>query len=190
MTDKRLKYADQITLERIKVLHPAIRDKVREAYLNVNTHMLGKCVRLRLAYTTRSLEEQDALYAIGRTKLFDASGKRLGKVTNAKGGQSIHNYGLAWDIVLLLDTNGDGNFDTASWDTVADFDGDMVADWMEVVDAFKAIGAEWGGDWKFTDKPHFQMAFGMDWRAMQEKIHNGEFEIEEIDRIKYKWIKL
>ena len=71
-----------------------------------------------------------------------------------------HNYGLAWDIVLLLDKNNDGIFETASWETNVDFDGDGKSDWQEVVQIFKRIGAEWGGDWKFSDKPHFQIALG------------------------------
>jgi len=86
---------DKITLERIATLHPKIRKEVLEAYTFINNKLLGKGVRLRFAYTTRTIEEQDELYAQGRTKLFDSKGKRLGKVTNAKGGQSIHNYHLA-----------------------------------------------------------------------------------------------
>lgn len=45
--------------------------------------------------TLRTSEEQEALWAIGRTK----PGK---VVTNAHAGQSAHNYGLALDFVPLL----------------------------------------------------------------------------------------
>ena len=148
---------DKITLERIATLHPKIRKEVLEAYTFINNKLLGKGVRLRFAYTTRTIEEQDELYAQGRTKLFDSKGKRLGKVTNAKGGQSIHNYHLAWDILLLLDKNGDGVFEEASWNTTLDFDKDGEADWMEVVKHFKSIKAVWGGDWKMGDFPHFEL---------------------------------
>lgn len=41
----------------------------------------------------RTFKEQDALYAKGRTK-------PGGVVTKAKGGQSMHNYGLAVDLDL------------------------------------------------------------------------------------------
>lgn len=107
---------DLITLNRIKLMHPQVRQEVLEAYTHVNNKLLGKGVRLRFAYTLRTIQEQNEFYAQGRTKLFDKKGNRLGIVTNARGGQSIHNYGLAFDIVLLIDKNGDGNFETASWD--------------------------------------------------------------------------
>jgi peptidoglycan L-alanyl-D-glutamate endopeptidase CwlK len=123
----------------------------------------------RFSYTLRSYKEQDDLYAIGRTKDI---GKP--KVTNARGGQSYHNFGLAFDIVLLKDTNGDGTFDTASWETNVDFDGDGVADWREVVNIAKQHGWEWGGDWKFTDKPHFQKAFGISVVELDRRVKEGK----------------
>jgi len=175
---------DNKTLERIGNLHPKIRQKVLDAYLDINNRKLGKGVRLRLSHTTRTFKEQNDLYAIGRTK----PGR---KVTNAKGGQSIHNYSLAWDIVLLLDKNGDGLFEEASWDTLKDFDGDGESDWMEVVRGFKAIGAEWGGDWKsFKDYPHFQLDFGLKASEMKSKIDKGDFTTEVINGVKYKYINI
>jgi peptidoglycan L-alanyl-D-glutamate endopeptidase CwlK len=62
---------------------------------------------------------------------------------------------MAVDIALIIDGK------QASWDTLKDFDGDRVADWMECVNVFKKHGWEWGGDWKkFPDMPHFQKTFG------------------------------
>lgn len=121
----------------------------------------------RFTCTLRTFAEQDVLYAQGRTKLYDAQGVRLGIITNAKGGQSLHNYGLAFDIVLLDGTN-------VSWDTVRDFDKDGVADWMEVVNIFKKSGYEWGGDWKFTDKPHLQKVFGYTWQELLVKYNKKD----------------
>jgi len=181
---------DNITLQRIKTLHPKIRQKVLDAYIYVNNKLLGKGVRLRFAYTTRTNEEQNELFSQGRTKLFDKKGKRIGKVTNAKGGQSIHNYHLAWDIVLLLDRNADGIFEEASWNTVLDFDKDGKADWMECVEHFKSIGATWGGDWKFVDKPHFEITFGHTWRTLKALYDEGKFFEEVVGGKKYKYIKL
>lgn len=182
---------DTLTIKRIATLHPVIRDRVLQAYLHINNKLLGKGVRLRFAYTYRTGEEQDSLYSIGRTKLYDKNGKKLGKVTNAKSWQSIHNYGLAFDIVLLYDKNGDGVFETASWNSVIDFDKDGKADWMEVVDYFKSVGFEWGGDWKnFKDLPHFQIDFNMSWRDMKKKIDSGEYIKEEIEGKEYKYITI
>lgn len=181
---------DQLTLNRIATLHPKIRKKVLDAYIYVNNKLLGKGVRLRFAYTTRTIEEQNELYAQGRTKLFDKNGRRLGKVTQAKGGESIHNYHLAFDIVLLLDKDGDGKFESASWDTVLDFDKDKTSDWMEVVNHFKSQGFSWGGDWKFKDKPHFEMTFGYTWRTLKNKLDKGDTFTEIINGVKYTYVNL
>jgi len=140
-------------------MHPKLVGELKQIYTEICEALKGRAI-CRLAYTLRTNAEQDALYAIGRSK----PGK---VVTNAKGGQSYHNYGLAVDIVLLKDTNGDGTFETASWETNVDFDGDGVADWVEVVRIFKEFGWEWGGDWKFSDKPHFQKTLGKSIRELQ-----------------------
>jgi len=98
----------------------------------------------------RTIAEQDALYAQGRTK----PGKI---VTNARGGYSNHNFGVAIDFALLT---GDGR--SVSWDTRLDGDRDGVADWNEVVEEAKKLGFAWGGDWRtFKDMPHFEMTFGL-----------------------------
>lgn len=84
----------------------------------------------------RSFERQSYLYAQGRTR----SGNII---TNAKAGQSNHNFGMAFDIAFK-NKNGD-----VSWD----------------VDLFnlagkvgKQLGLKWGGDWwRFIDRPHFYM---------------------------------
>ena len=86
---------DTITLDRIALMHPIIRKELINDYEFINSQ-LPKNVRLRFSYTLRSIKEQNELYAMGRT-----SSGRI--VTNAKGGQSIHNYGLAFDIVMLYD---------------------------------------------------------------------------------------
>ena len=135
---------DKITLDRIELLHPALREEAKQIYAEICERLTGRAT-CRFAYTLRTFAEQDALY------------NQKPKVTKAKGGQSYHNYGLAVDIVLLLN---DGK--VASWDTVTDFDGDGLADWQEAVYVFGLFGWEWGGNWKtFPDKPHFQKTFGL-----------------------------
>jgi peptidoglycan L-alanyl-D-glutamate endopeptidase CwlK len=152
---------DRITLNRIRLLHPKVREEALAAYTYCNQKLLGNNVLLRFSHTLRSIDEQNSLYAIGRTKLFDAHGNRLAKVTNARGGQSIHNYGLAFDIVLLIDKDNNGAFETASWNTTADNDSDSVADWREITAYLKKQGWSWGGDWKsLPDYPHFEKTFG------------------------------
>jgi hypothetical protein len=84
-------------------------------------------------------------------------------------------YGLAIDIVLLKDKDKNGSFESASWETDVDFDGDGIADWMEVVAIFKRYGWEWGGDWRFLDKPHFQKTFGYSIMDLQKLFNTKKF---------------
>ena len=182
---------DLITLNRIKLLHPKVRIEVLEAYKYINNKLLGKNVRLRFAYTLRTFHEQEELFAIGRTNLFDKKGNRLGIVTNARSGQSVHNYGLGIDIVLLIDKNSDGNYETASWDLYADIDRDRTSDWTEVINYFKSLGWTWGGDWKsFPDYPHLEKTFGLSWRELLKRYKNNEVFTEVIDGKTFKWVNL
>lgn len=153
---------DQITIQRINEAHPKIRKQLLEQYKEAN-NLLGKGSRLRFAYVYRSNELQDKLF------------NQKPKVTNAKGGQSIHNYGLAFDIVLLYDNDGNGTFEEASWSMIRDYDKDSIADWMEVTNYFKSKGWQWGGDWKnFKDNPHFEMNFGHTWRTLKSLLESGK----------------
>ncbi|WP_312093815.1 peptidoglycan-binding protein [Niallia sp.] len=87
----------------------------------------------------RSYAEQDELYKIGRRGI---PGEKI--VTNAKGGQSNHNKGIAVDYCL---TNKEG---TAAYWTVN-------ADWKRVAAIAKSKGFAWGGDWtSFKDNPHLE----------------------------------
>ena len=153
---------DLITIQRISEAHPKLRNLLLAQYKEAN-NLLGKGARLRLAYVYRSNALQDRLF------------NQRPKVTNAKGGQSIHNYGLAFDIVMLYDNDGDENFEEASWSQIRDFDKDSIADWKEVTNYFKSKGWEWGGDWKsFKDAPHFQMDFGFSWQQLKAKVDTGD----------------
>lgn len=146
MTDKK-------TIDLIQKAHPMVRKSMLNAYEEM-CEALTKKSMVRFVYVMRTFAEQAALYAQGRT----SPGKI---VTNAPAGLSIHNYGLAFDIVLLIDKDGNGTYETASWDTITDFDGDGMSDWMECVKIAKKCGFEWGGDWRsFKDLPHFEMTFG------------------------------
>ena len=171
---------DQISLERIKTLHPKIRKEVLELYTKANNLELGKGVRLRLSYTFRTHEEQDELF------------KKRPKVTNAKGGQSIHNFGLALDIVLMYDKDGDGKFEEVSWDTKRDGDKDGISDWLEVTKVFTSAGYTNGfiTNGKKWDLPHFQKDFNLSWKDMQKKIDRKEYIEEVINGYKYKYVNI
>jgi peptidoglycan L-alanyl-D-glutamate endopeptidase CwlK len=133
-----------------------------QMYEEITKALSGRAI-CRITHTLRTIEEQDALYKQGRTK----PGK---KVTNAKGGQSYHNYGMAFDICLVVDGK------TASWDMEQDFDKDHEADWMEVVHIAKKYGWEWGGEWpKFKDAPHFQKTYGYNTTKLKAMMKNSGY---------------
>jgi hypothetical protein len=118
----------------------------------LNPYLKDKCLELvELAYKNgyqiiitqgyRSIAEQDALYAQGRTKPGNI-------VTNAKGGSSNHNYRLAFDIAVL---NSDGSID---WNTNSKYNA--------VGKLGQSLGLEWGGAWtSFVDLPHFEYVYGL-----------------------------
>ena len=142
------------TIDKISKLHPSVRDEVTKIINEINTSVLTGDSKVIITQGLRTFTEQDALYAQGRTK----PGK---KVTNAKGGQSVHNYGFACDIALIIKDK------EVSWDTKKDWDKDNQSDWMEVVSVFKKYGWSWGGDWiSFKDMPHFDKKGFGDWKKL------------------------
>lgn len=146
---------------RLQQLHPAIRDKAIEAYYEA-VKMTKVGVHPYITQTVRSFAESDALYAKGRTKPGEI-------VTNAKAGQSYHNYGFALD--FLLQINGKD-----SW--VVD------KNWMVVVNVFKAYGFKWGGEFtSLKDDPHLEITFGLNWREMLKR-HDAKDFIEGTNFIK------
>jgi peptidoglycan L-alanyl-D-glutamate endopeptidase CwlK len=159
---------DEVSQQRVEHLHPKIRTSV-SVLIEAAEKKLGPKAAIRIVQGLRTFAEQDALYAQGRTK----PGNR---VTNSKGGQSYHNYGLAIDFAILYDKDGNGTFETMSWDTKLDANNDGEADWMEVVDIFERAGFTWGGRFhSITDNPHFEMTFGANWRTMLVKYNNKQF---------------
>lgn len=154
---------DKITAERIALLHPDRRAEVT-AIINAAEAKFPVNMAIRIVQGLRTFEEQDALY------------RQKSKVTNAKGGQSLHNYGLAVDFAILLDKDNNGSFEELSWNTTADFDKDGIIDWQEVVVEFEKAGWEWGGKWRtFKDLPHCQKTNGYTWQQLLVKYNNKDF---------------
>lgn len=147
---------DKYTATRIQQLHPAVRAEMHQIISECDLALNGKA-KIRITQGLRTLQEQNNLYALGRT----LPGQ---KVTNAKGGQSVHNYGFAVDICLVIDGK------TAPWDTVKDWDNDQIADWYECVKIFAKYGWDWGGNWKkFKDLPHFDKRGYNDWKTLSKR---------------------
>jgi peptidoglycan L-alanyl-D-glutamate endopeptidase CwlK len=124
-----------------------------------DVNLLKQGVSVLLTCTYRSAEEQDKLYAQGRT----APGR---KVTNARAGKSKHNavdtHGKpaaeAFDIVPLRNgkaiwgTSGNGIDDDPT-----DDDKDDLELWQRIGAHGVSVGLEWAGNWtSFREFPHFQ----------------------------------
>jgi len=118
---------------RLKQLHPALAAAVRSTIAD----LADKGTVVEVVQGLRTFEEQDALYAKGRT----APGQI---VTQARGGESNHNFGLAVDLCPFTNDKPDWNAPMAVWAAIGT--------------AAMAHGLEWGGQWKkFLDKPHVQL---------------------------------
>lgn len=167
---------DSISILRATEAHPKIRKTLTDAYTKAN-NTLGKGCRLRLSYVYRSPEEQEEIF------------KKRPVVTKARAWQSIHQYSLAFDIVLLYDKDGDGKFEEVSWDMKRDQDKDGISDWLEVTKVFLEAGFTNGfiSNGKKWDFPHFQKDFGLSWKQMKAKIDAKQYteEVQNGKKIKY-----
>ena len=127
----------------ISDLHPAVARGCNELIKRMNAagyHAVG------VSATYRCKTKQNHLFEQGRTRPGNI-------VTNARGGQSWHNWRLAFDIFQNIrgqEWNNPHFFETAG-------------------EIWEQMGGEWGGRWvRFRDKPHFQFTFGATITQMQQ----------------------
>lgn len=141
----------------IATLIPSAQRLAREFLIAANDTGLN----IRIVSGSRTYAEQDALFARGRT----IPNTKI--VTNAKGGESNHNFGLAWDIGIF---DASGRY--------------MNGDLKEDHDAYETVGQyttarldnlEWGGDWtSFKDLPHYQLNVGkLNIKDVRSRFENG-----------------
>lgn len=138
----------------ITQLHPTLQQKANE--------LIALCrkngIEIKIGECVRTVAEQDALYAQGRTKPGN-------KVTNARGSSysSMHQWGIAFDFYLNMDVDRDG--------TKADDAFNNKTRLFNKVGALGvSIGLEWGGNWKsIVDLPHFQLP---NWGSTATKLRN------------------
>lgn len=135
----------------VKQLHPRLQAKFK--LLQKKCAKVG--IKIKATECLRTAKEQDALYAKGRT----VPGV---KVTNAcgKDAKSMHQWGVAFDVAIDMDTDHDGDIDIRDLYCVK---------LLNVVGKIgQSIGLEWGGSWKsIVDKPHFQLP---DWGSTPKKL--------------------
>jgi len=122
-------------------LHPTLQRGATE--LIRRARAIGLPVGISSTY--RDAEYQDYLYEQGRSRPGTI-------VTNARAGESVHNYRLAFDIFKNI--KGSEYNDLAFFEAVGKL-------WID-------MGGSWGGSWSgFIDRPHFEFTNGITVHQMQ-----------------------
>lgn len=119
---------------RLQLLYPRLADAVRQ----MHDRLLDEGITIIVTQGLRTIAEQQALYEQGRSK----PGKI---VTNAPGGHSWHNFGLACDCAI---ENSDGSID---WNA-------SHPAWKRMEAIGVSLGLTSGANWvRIVDAPHFQI---------------------------------
>lgn len=140
---------DKKTDEEIKKLHPVFQPIVL-AFVNELYDKYG--ITYRIYEGLRTFEEQQYEYDKGRT----TSGSI---VTNAKPGESFHQYGLGFDGVEIK--NGEALWNSPNIGTI--------------VAVGKKYGMIWGGDFKgLKDTPHWEYQKYGGWRDLLALYNSGK----------------
>jgi peptidoglycan LD-endopeptidase CwlK len=121
---------DNISEARLGEVMPELVNIIR----NLADQLAMEGIFIKVTQGLRTWDDQDKLYAIGRT----LPGR---EVTNAQGGESWHNYGAAIDVVPLEGTIPD-------WDA-------SHPSWARIVALGEAQGLRSGISWH--DMPHFEL---------------------------------
>ena len=131
---QEMAFFDIRTETNIQTLVPAAQKKARQFLSTVAKQLATNGLIFKIISGTRTYDEQNELFAQGRTKPGPI-------VTRARGGQSNHNFGVAWDIGIFKDSE---YIPESKLYRIAGSIG-------------KEQGLEWGGDWQsLQDEPHFQ----------------------------------
>jgi peptidoglycan L-alanyl-D-glutamate endopeptidase CwlK len=119
----------------INDLTPAVAELCRQFVSKCKDHQIDVII----TSTYRDAASQDSLYAQGRTKPGN-------KVTNAKAGQSYHNFKVAFDFCPIVDGK-------AQWNDTATF--------TKCGEIAESLGLEWAGRWlRFKELAHCQLTGG------------------------------
>lgn len=136
----------------LRTLHLKAQELMR---ITLNT-IRNAGINARIISGTRTYAEQNKLFAQGR---FGNPGP---KVTNARGGQSNHNFGLACDIGIFA-ANGAYLGESP-----------LYARAGQIAVAEHIAHLEWGGNWTgFQDQPHYQHRTGLNVSQVRQKFESG-----------------
>jgi len=157
---------DTASINLIRQVHPKWVPIALAAYLRAvdatpaGVHPVVECVG-------RSFEESQHDYDLGRTIKnpdgVDAEHPMGAIISYARPGHSWHNWFLALDFHLLI--NGKPYWPATAEEAMAN------KNWMIVVNIFKAVGFNWGGEFpdKFKDPPHLEHKMGQTIDALLAK---------------------
>lgn len=139
---------DKLTIARVNGLHPVV---VPRFAAFIDRCELELDITLRAVQATRTFPEQLKIY------------QQVPKVTNAKPGQSYHNYGLAIDLVQLKDGQANWHFNYGLLQKFAQMFGLIWgADW----DNDGQTKADGDHDEHLVDMPHYEFTGGYAWRTL------------------------
>lgn len=120
----------------VNALHPYFRDKV----LDLIQLCKAKGIELAFVETYRTHAKQNEYKGMGK------------KYTRSGGGKSKHQYGLAVDVVPIIDG-------VAQWDN--------KPLWLKVGLVGEKLGLRWGGRWRYPFDPgHFEWTGGLNTTAL------------------------
>jgi peptidoglycan LD-endopeptidase CwlK len=149
---KTLDIFDIRTEGNIQTLQPEAQRKARQFLSEVSSKLGVGGLVFKIISGTRTYGEQNDLFAQGRTRPGPI-------VTNARGGQSNHNFGVAWDIGIFK--NGQYIPESQLYQSAG-----VIG---------KGQGLEWGGDWQtIQDQPHFQAIAEEKLASIRGAFENGQ----------------
>lgn len=138
--DAREEEIDARSREHIASLDPKARDRFEQLTLMGKATAATYGCDYVMIEGHRTWEEQDALYAMRP------------RVTRARGGFSNHNFGIAADYGVF---RGKSYLDDVNPKIAAQIHAAVAVH-------ARALGFEWGGDWKsLRDYPHFELSTGL-----------------------------
>lgn len=147
---------EDVIIRDFHILHPAFRNKI--ILLFVEAKRQG--IDLVISETYRTPERQDMFHKM--------------KLTKVKSGKSKHQYGLAVDLIPVIDN-------------ISQAENKDVLKKVGLIG--EKLGLKWGGRWKFYDPVHFEYKWNIN-DALNGKLpdHPDTLIIPDID-FYYKYIK-
>jgi hypothetical protein len=132
-------------------LHPTVQ-QLADALL---AQIAAESLSVRMGFTFRTIEQQNQLFDQGRTTPGPI-------VTNARGGESLHNFGLAFDVLMF---NKEGGY----------ISNDSDASYAAAGRLGQGLGLTWGGAWLSPfDPSHFQFTDGLSLQQVQANANGGK----------------